>query len=85
MPIKLPVSTHHEGNFIQAIKNSERALCDIDTAIQSDILCQIAHIAVKTGRKLEWDSKNERFKNDKGANDLLKQRKFRDNWSLAKV
>ena len=85
MPIKLPVSTHHEGNFIQAIKNSERALCDIDTAIQSDILCQIAYIAVKTGRKLEWDSKNERFKNDKGANDLLKQREFRGNWSLAKV
>ncbi|MDG2166992.1 MAG: Gfo/Idh/MocA family oxidoreductase [Opitutales bacterium] len=85
MPIKLPVSTHHEGNFIEAIKNGNRAIYDIDTAIQSDILCQIAHIAVKTGRKLKWDSKKEHFRNDKGANDLLKQRKFRGDWKLAKV
>lgn len=85
MPIRLPVSTHHEGNFIQAIKNGTRAICDIDTAMQSDILCQIAHIAVQTGRRLNWDSKRENFINDKGANDLLKKREFRGNWKLAKI
>ena len=85
MPIQLPASTHHEGNFIEAIKNSKRAICDIDTAIQSDLLCQMSHAAVKTGRKLRWDSKRERFKNDKGANDLLKQRNFRGDWKLPAV
>ena len=85
MPIKLPVSTHHEGNFIEAIKTGTRAICDIDTAMQSDILCQTAYIAVKTGRKLSWDSKNEHFVNDQGANDLLKSREFRNGWKLAKL
>lgn len=85
MPIRLPMSTHHEGNFIRAIKENKRAICDIDTAMQSDTLCQIAHIAVKTSRTLKWDSERERFKNDKGANDLLKQREFRRAWKLAKV
>jgi predicted dehydrogenase len=85
MPIKLPVSTNHAGNFIEAIRNDTRAICDIETAIQSDVLCQMALIAVKQGRKLKWDSKKEHFKNDAGANALLEPREIRGNWRLPKV
>ena len=85
MPIELPESTNHAGNFIEAIKNDTRAICDIETAVQSDVLCQMALIAVKQGRKLNWDSKKERFKNDAGANAMLEPREIRGNWQLPKV
>ena len=43
MPVKLPVSTEHTRNFVDAIKNRERAICDIETSVRSDMLCA-AHV-----------------------------------------
>jgi len=82
MPITLPVSHRHTYNFIEAVKNGTRAICDIETAVRSDTLCQIALIAVKQGRKLSWDPKAERFVNDGAANALLQPRPFRGGWKL---
>jgi len=85
MPIKLPVSNDHTRNFVDAIRNGTRAICDIDTAVRSDILCQIALIAVKQGRKLAWDPKAERFVNDGAANAMLQPRAFRGDLKLQDV
>ncbi|UCD52095.1 MAG: Gfo/Idh/MocA family oxidoreductase [Phycisphaerales bacterium] len=82
MPIRLPVSRDHTRNFVDAIKRGTRAICDIDTAVRSDTLCQLALIAVKQGRKLTWDPKAERFANDDAANAMLQPRPFRGNWTL---
>ena len=49
MSIKLPVSRDHSRNFLDAVRKGDRAICDIETAVRSDTLCQIAYIAVKTG------------------------------------
>jgi hypothetical protein len=38
MPIKLPVSIEHTRNFVDAVKNGTRAICDIETAVRSDTL-----------------------------------------------
>ena len=35
MPIKLPISHDHARNFVDAIKNGTRAICDIETAVRS--------------------------------------------------
>ena len=85
MPVKLPISKSHERNFIDAIKNRTRSICDIEAAVRSDTLCQIALIAVKQGRKLTWDPKAERFVKDDAANAMLKPRTFRGDWKLQKV
>jgi predicted dehydrogenase len=85
MPVKLPISKNHEKNFIEAIKNRTRAICDIEAAVRSDTLCQIALIAVKQGRKLKWDPKAEHFVKDDAANAMLKPRTFRGDWKLQKV
>jgi len=82
MPVRLPVSTHHTRNFLDAIRNGKRAICDIETAVRSDTLCQIALIAVKLGRRLTWDPQAERFADDDAANGMLRARPFRDNWAL---
>lgn len=85
MPIKLPVSNHHMRNFVDAIKNKTRAICDIGPAVRGDTLCQLALIAVKLGRKLQWDPKAECFVNDDAANAILKHRPFRGEWKLPEV
>ncbi len=85
MPIKLPRSSNHARNFVDAIRFGQRSICDIETSFRSDTLCQLASIAVRTGRKLRWNQKSECFFNDKGADDLLKPRTFRGNWKLPNV
>ena len=82
MPIKLPVSREHTRNFVDAIKSGTRAISDIEAAVRSDTLCQIALIAVQQGRKLHWNPKAERFINDDAANNSLAPRRFRGTWKL---
>ncbi len=82
MPLALPVSNHHTRNFLDAIRNGTPALCDVNTAVRADTLCQLALIAVKQGRKLAWDPAAERFANDPGADALLQPRTFRGDWKL---
>ncbi len=82
---KLPVSDDHARNFLDAIKSRKRAICDIDTAVRSDTLCQLALIAVKLGRKLNWNPRTERFRGDDAANAMLKHRAFRGDWKLPVV
>jgi predicted dehydrogenase len=77
MPIKLPISLSHTRNFVDAIKQGKRALCDIETAVRSDALCQLSLIAVKLGRKLKWDPQAEQFIGDDAANAMLQPRPFR--------
>ncbi len=85
MPIKLPVSRDHSRNFVDAVKNGARTICDIETAVRSDTLCQLALIAVKQGRPLKWDPATERFANDDAANAMLQPRAFRGEWKLPEV
>jgi predicted dehydrogenase len=85
MPIRLPVSNRHSYNFVEAIRSGSRAICDIETAVRSDTLCQLALIAVKQRRKLQWDPKAERFLDDDAAAAMLRPRAFRGPWRLADV
>jgi hypothetical protein len=82
MPLKLPRSTDHTRNFVDAIKSGTRAICDIETAVRSDTLCQLAGIALKAKRKLAWDPRTETSGSDTEANALLKPRPFRGEWRL---
>jgi hypothetical protein len=82
MPIKLPLSNRHTYNFVNAIRSGARAICDIESAVRSDTLCQLALIAVKQGRKLRWDPKAERFVDDDSAAKMLQPRSFRGPWRL---
>ena len=85
MPVKLPVSTHHSENFVDAIRDGSPTISDVETSMRSDTLCQIALIAVKLGRKLQWNPKVEQFVNDDEANRLLQPRAFRGDWKLPTV
>jgi predicted dehydrogenase len=85
MPITLPISVHHTRNFLDAIRQNRRAICDVETALRSDTLCQLGLIAVQQGRELRWDPQAERFLNNDAANAALQPRAFRGDWKLPVV
>jgi predicted dehydrogenase len=85
MPVKLTASRDHAGGMLDAIRNRTQPVCDIETAMRSDTLCQLAYLAVKAGRKLQWDPGAERFVNDDAANAMLQPRPFRGEWKLPEV
>lgn len=82
MKRKLPVSADHIRNFVDAVKQGTRSICDIETAVRGDTLCQLALIAVKKGRKLQWNPEKEQFINDAAADALLQPSAFRGEWKL---
>ena len=61
---------------------SRATIGDVETAVRGDTLCQLALIAVRSGRRLRWDPDAEVFPDDADANALLKARPFRGEWSL---
>ena len=85
MPVKLAVSRNHTRNFLDAIRNRTRAICDIGSAIRGDTLCQLALMAVQEGRKLNWDPQAEQFTGNDAANARLRARPFRGDWKLPVV
>ncbi len=79
--VHLPVSNHHQQNFLDCVKTRSQPVAPIDVAVRSDTLCQLSNIATRLGRKLRWDPDKEIFINDDQANRLLK-RPMRSPWHL---
>ena len=79
--INLFKSDNHHVNFIDAVKGKAKVAAPIDIAFYSDAMCHLQQIAVKLGRKLQWDSAKETFVNDDEANRML-DRPMRGPWKL---
>lgn len=79
--VRLPVSSFHQGNFIECVRTRQPAICNIDVAVRSDTVCQLAWCAFQLRRKLRWDPDNELFVGDPDANQRL-MRPLREPWRL---
>jgi predicted dehydrogenase len=79
--IRLPVSTFHQRNFLDCVRSRQKTICNIDVAVRSDTVCQLAWCAFQIGRKLRWDPEVEQFVGDPSANDKL-TRPLRGPWHL---
>ncbi len=71
--INLQVSTEHHGNWLGAIQGENELLSPVEIGHRACSVCLISHIAMKLGRKLQWDPKTEKFVNDKVANAMLRR------------
>jgi len=69
--IQLQRSTAHHGNWLGAIQGNNELLSPAEIGHRSCSVCLVSHIAMKLGRKLEWDAKAETFVNDSEANSYL--------------
>ncbi len=66
-------------DFLHAIKTGGETLQPAEVGHRTCSLCQIGLIAVRLGRKLEWDPESETFPNDEEANTML-DRPMRGDW-----
>ncbi len=74
----------HVRNFLDCVKSRAKPTSDIEIAHRSTNTCHLGNIAYKVGRKLEWDTENETFRNDPEANAHLK-REPRKGYELPEV
>ncbi|MBD0294138.1 MAG: gfo/Idh/MocA family oxidoreductase, partial [Flavisolibacter sp.] len=61
----------HHGNWLEAIRDNKNPIAPVEEAHRSCSACLLHHIAMKLNRKLYWDPKTEKFKNDDDANKML--------------
>ena len=65
------VSKDHHGNWLEAIRDKKPPIAPVEEAHRSCSTCLVHHIAMKLDRKIYWDPKIEKFKNDEEANKML--------------
>jgi hypothetical protein len=65
------VSKDHHGNWLEAIRDNKPTIAPVEEAHRSCSACLVHHIVMKLDRKVYWDPKTEKFKNDDEANSKL--------------
>lgn len=71
----------HHNNFFDCMESRKRPAADIEQGVRSTNAVLLAGIAIKAGRKLNWDGQRERFIHDEQANRHL-SRAYRPPWHL---
>jgi predicted dehydrogenase len=74
-------SDDHRRNFLEAIRSGSRTICDVDTAVRTTTVSQQALIAMKLGRRLRWDPREESFIGDPAANRMM-TKPMRSPWRM---
>lgn len=57
----------HMRNFFECIKDREQPISDVFTHHRAMTTCHLANIAIRLGRKIEWDAEKEQIVGDKEA------------------
>jgi len=79
--IHLGRSRGHHADFIECVKTRNDPKAPVEVGHGSGTMCHIANIALRLGRKLQWDPVAETFVNDDEANRLLAPR-MRAPWQV---
>lgn len=69
--IRLYESDSQQGNWLDCIKSRKEPISPVEIGHRACSVCLMVHIAMKLGRKLNWDPDKERFINDDEANSML--------------
>lgn len=73
-------SENHHQDWLKAIKDRTRPICDVEIGHRSASVCNVSNIAYTLQRELKWDPVKEEFINDPGAN-LMLDRAYRSPWN----
>ncbi len=69
--VKLYSSANHQQNFLDCIKTRQPTVTPVQTGHHSAIPGHLSLIAMKTGRKIRWDVKQEKILGDAEASKML--------------
>ncbi len=75
-------SSNHYKDFLDAIRNRTKPVCDVEIGHRTATVCTIGNIAYELKRSLKWDPVKEQFQNDNDANSLL-SRKMKKEWAIS--
>jgi predicted dehydrogenase len=81
----LPRSPGHHREWLDAIKSRAQCSCNFEYGHRLSTVGHLGNIALKVGRRLEWDPKAERFPRDEEANGHLLRETYRAPWTLPEV
>jgi hypothetical protein len=77
----LTVSTDHQRNFVDCVLSREQPVSDLTSAVQSDMICHLSDISIRTGRAITWDPQQETIVDDAEAARMIR-REMRQPWTL---
>ncbi len=71
--------TRHLRNFLDCVKSRSAPIADLASAHRVSMMCHLANLSLRTGRKLRWDAAQETILSDPEAARLL-SRPYREPW-----
>jgi predicted dehydrogenase len=74
-------SDDHYQDWVDALKNRNRPISDVETGHRTASVCNIVNIAYDLERPLKWAPSHEKFIDDDDADRML-TRAFRGNWNF---
>lgn len=80
-PKVLPRSPGHYQEWVDACRGGEPAGANFDHGGPLTETCMLGNVALRAGKRIEWDGPSFRITNDEAANKLL-HREYRAGWSL---
>ncbi len=81
IPKTLPRRSGTWGEWMEASRGGEQAGCHFEWAGLLTEFVLLGNIAIRTGKRLEWDGENMRITNDKDANSYINP-PYHNGWSL---
>jgi predicted dehydrogenase len=81
IPKTIERSPGHQQNFIDAVKSRRQPESNLEYAREMTLPMHLAIISYRLNRKLNWNSRKEKFIDDKEANQYL-SREYRKKWDL---
>lgn len=81
---RLYASNNHMGNFFECVRSRKPPICEPEIGHRSVSVCHLGVIALRLGRKVNWDPEKQTFVDDKEANAFV-AREMRKPWNLDAV
>jgi len=69
--IRLYESNDHMGNFFACVKTRKKPVSDVETQHRTITPCHLGNIAIRLGRRIQWDPGTEQIVGDEEANAWL--------------
>jgi predicted dehydrogenase len=82
--VRLYKSTSQHQNWLECIRTRKLPICDVEIGHRSATVCHLGNIAIRTGRKLQWDPVKETIVGDAEAARMT-TKEYRAPWKLPKV
>jgi predicted dehydrogenase len=79
--VHLPVSKDHHLNWLDSIRTRRPPICDVAIGHRSATVCHLGNIAIRVGRRIQWDPVKEEIVGDAEAAQYLRYA-YRGPWQL---